>query len=91
MTPNIRYQDTPSIIHDEIVTPRAGRRGCRALPGDFSPHDRGDIAFFDPEIDFRNDLARNAKAGVTIYDVLALDDAHQVESRGARSKRRSKT
>jgi hypothetical protein len=36
----------------------------------------------DPEIDFRDDLARNVKTGVTIYDVLALDEAHEVESRG---------
>jgi hypothetical protein len=31
----------------------------------------------DPTIDFRDDLARNIKAGMTIYDVLALDEAQE--------------
>ena len=35
----------------------------------------------NPEIDFRDDLARNVKAGTVIYDVLALDEAREVELR----------
>ena len=33
----------------------------------------------DPNIDFRDDLARNIKAGTTIYDVLALDEVRERE------------
>ena len=31
----------------------------------------------DPEVDFRDDLARNVPAGTPIYDVLALDEAEE--------------
>jgi hypothetical protein len=34
-------------------------------------------AAFDPTIDFRDDLARNIKAGMAIYDVLALAEADE--------------
>jgi hypothetical protein len=35
----------------------------------------------DPTIDFRDDLARNIRAGTTIYDVLALDESRESELR----------
>lgn len=35
----------------------------------------------DPELDFRDDLARNIRSGTTIYDVLALDEAEEAAAR----------
>ena len=37
----------------------------------------------DPTIDFRDDLARNIRAGMTIYDVLALDESQESDLRAS--------